>query len=112
MEFDSYIDFYNYLKTFPFADIVLGVKDTIVKDTLYISLTDSKVIKMDNTSFAIGFTYGLVLSAEAVDSPLVQVLADCTQSGVNMVEWSENSHLYNYQASIYLPVGSSGEPWQ
>lgn len=112
MEFDSYIDFYNHLKTFAFKDIVFGVKDTIVADTLYISVTDSKIMKVDNDSFAIGYYYALILSVENVDSPLVNVLANCSQSGLNMVNWSENSHLYNYQMTVYIPVGSGGEPWQ
>lgn len=112
MVFDSYIDFYNHLKTLGFSDIIFGVSDTIVADTLYISVTDSKVIKMDNTSFVMGYTYSLVLSVESVDSPLIGELANLTQSGLNLVNWSENSHLYNYQTSVYLPVGSEGEPWQ
>lgn len=112
MEFDSYIDFYNHLKTFPFDDIILGVKDEIVPNTLYISLGGSKIVKFDNTSFAIGYTYNLVLSVPEVDSQLVRVISNLTQDGLALVDWSENTHLYNYQGSVYLPVGSSGEPWQ
>ena len=111
MEFDSYIDFYNHLKTMPFNDIILGVKDEIVADTLYISLGSSKIVRMDNTSYAIGYTYNLVLSVPEVDSPLVRMLSNCVQDGLNMVDWSESSHMYKYQGFVYLPVGKSGEPW-
>ena len=111
MEFDSYIDFYNHLKTFDFNDIILGVKDEIVPNTLYISLGSSKTVKIDNTSFAIGYTYNLVLSVPDVDSHLVKVISDLSQDGMALVDWSESTHLYNYQTAVYLPVGSSGEPW-
>jgi hypothetical protein len=112
MVFDSYIDFYNHLKTFPFKDIIFGVSDTIEEDTLYISVLDSKVIRMDNTSFVMGYTYSLVLSVKSVDSPLVGAVANLSQDGLNFVNWSEQSHMYNYQTSVYLPVGKGGEPWQ
>lgn len=112
MEFDSYIDFYEHLKTFGFNDIILGVKDTIVDKTLYVSLEETKIMKFDNTSFVIGASYNLVLSVEAVDDPLVGKLANVIQSGLTMQDWSENSQLYNYVGSVYLPVGSKGETWQ
>lgn len=112
MVFDSYIDWYNNLLTMGFNDIILGVKDTIEDKTVYLSLGESKVLKMDNTSFAIGYTYNVVLSVEKVDDPLVMKLSNVLQGGLNMVNWSEQSHLYNYQGQVYLPVGSSGEPWQ
>ena len=47
MEFDSYIDWYNNLLTMPLNDVILGVKDTIQDKTVYLSLSDSKVLKMD-----------------------------------------------------------------
>ena len=50
-EFDSYIDWYNNLLKMPLNDVILGVKDTIEDKTVYLSLSDSKVLKMDNTSF-------------------------------------------------------------
>ena len=54
-EFDSYIDWYNNLLTMPLNDVILGVKDTIQDKTVYLSLSDSKVLKMDNTSFVMGY---------------------------------------------------------
>ena len=51
-EFDSYIDWYNNLLTMPLNDVILGVKDTIEDKTVYLSLSDSKVLKMDNTSLS------------------------------------------------------------
>ena len=44
MEFDSYIDWYNNLLTMPLNDVILGVKDTIEDKTVYLSLSDSKVL--------------------------------------------------------------------
>jgi hypothetical protein len=29
-----------------------------------------------------------------------------------MTNWSENSHLYNYTGSVYLPCGAGGQAWQ
>lgn len=112
MVFDSYIDWLNQVKLLGFNDIILGVKDTIEDKTLYVSVADSKVIKMDNDSFAIGYTYNLVLSVADVDSPLVAAMSNLTQSGLTMTNWSEESHLYNYTASVYLPCGGGGQPFQ
>jgi hypothetical protein len=112
MVFDSYIDWYNKLLTMGLNDVILGVKDTIEDKTVYLSLGESKVLKMDNTSFIIGYTYNVVLSVANVDDPLVQKVGNILQSGLTMTNWSENSHLYNYTGSVYLPVGSGGEPWQ
>lgn len=112
MEFDSYIDYYEHLKTLGFADIILGVKDTIKDKTLYVQLEETKVQKFDNVSFCIGATYSLVLSVKDVDDVLVGKLANLVQNGLTMTDWSENSHLYNYSGSVYLPVGSKGETWQ
>lgn len=99
------------VKKLPFKDIILGVKDTIVEDTLYISLGGSNVIKMDNISFAIGFTYNVVLSVSSVDSPLIGAMADKLQGGLSLIDMGDQTHLYNFQGSVYLPVGSNGEPW-
>ena len=41
----------------PLNDVILGVKDTIEDKTVYLSLSDSKVLKMDNTSFVMGYYY-------------------------------------------------------
>ena len=112
MVFDSYIDWYNELLTLGLNDVILGVKDTITDKTVYLSLGSSKVLKMDNTSFIIGYTYNVVLSVANVDDPLVQKVANLLQSEFTMTDWSENSHLYNYTGTVYLPVGSGGEPWQ
>lgn len=112
MEFDSYIDWYNNLLTIGLNDVILGVKDTIEDKTVYLSLGESKVLKMDNTSFAIGYTYNVVLSVAKVDDPVINEVANMLQSGLTMVNWSEQSHLYNYQGQVYLPVGKGGQPWQ
>ena len=111
-EFDSYIDWYNNLLTMPLNDIILGVKDTIEDKTVYLSLDDSKVIKMDNTSFVMGYYYQVVLSVKDVDDELVRLVGDVLRDGWNMTNWSENSHLYNYTGSVYLPCGAGGQPWQ
>lgn len=111
MAFNSYMDWLTEVKKLPLKDVILGVKDTIEKDTLYISITDSKTIKMDNMSYAIGFTYSCVLSVENVDSPLIGKMADLLQGGLNLVNWSNESHLYNYQGQVYLPVGKDGQAW-
>ena len=111
MAFRSYMNWLEEVKKLPFEDIILGVKDTIQEDTLYISLGGSKIIKMDNTSFAIGYTYNVVLSVKDVDSPLVGAMSNLLQDGLNMVNWSNESHLYNYQGSVYLPVGKNGQAW-
>ena len=112
MVFDSYMDWLNEVKTYGFNDIILGVKETIKDKTLYISLGSSKVMKFDNTSFAIGYTYNLVLSVSSVDDPLVTKLSDVTQSGLTLEAWSDTSHLYNYVGSVYLPVGKGGQAFQ
>lgn len=112
MEFDSYVEWYDKVKTIGFEDIIFGVKDTIKPNTLYISVQESKVIKMDNTSFVIGYTYSLVMSVPRVDSLLLLGMGNLVQSGLGMAEWSEKSHLYVYTASVYLPVGKGGQPFQ
>ena len=112
MEFDSYIDWLNEVKKLPFNDIIFGVKDTIQADTLYISVESSKNIKMDNSIWTIGYTYSLVLSVPNVDSPLVASMAALTQDGWTMQSWSNESHLYNYTGTVYLPVGGGGQPFQ
>lgn len=112
MVFDSYIEWLNEVKKLPLNDIILGVKDTIEDKTLYISLQSSKVIKMDNESFAIGYMYDVVLSVKDVDSSLVKDISNLTQTGLTMEAWSNESHLYNYVGSVYLPCGSGGQPWQ
>ena len=100
------------VKQLPFNDIILGVKDTIEPDTLYISLGGSTVAGSDNFSFAIGFTYNVVLSVKDVDSPLIGAMADLLQGGLTLANWSGESHLYNFTGSVFLPVGKSGQPWQ
>ena len=112
MEFDSYIDWYNNLLKMPLNDVILGVKDTIEDKTVYLSLSDSKVLKMDNTSFVMGYYYQVVLSVKDVDDELVRLVGDVLRDGWNMTNWSENSQLYNYTGSVYLPCGAGGQPWQ
>ena len=112
MEFDSYIDWYNNLLTMPLNDVILGVKDTIEDKTVYLSLSDSKVLKMDNTSFVMGYYYQVVLSVKDVDDKLVGLVGDVLRNGWNMTNWSENSHLYNYTGSVYFPCGAGGQAWQ
>lgn len=111
MAFNSYMDWLKEVKKLPFKDVILGVKDTIEEDTLYISITGSNIVKMDNVSFSIGFTYSVVLSVKNVDSPLIGQMADLLQGGLNLVNWSNESHLYNYQGQVYLPVGKDGQAW-
>lgn len=111
MKFSSYMDWLAEVKKLPFKDVILGVKDTIEPDTLYISLGGSKVVRMDNTSFAIGYTYNVVLSTERVDTPLIGAMSDLLQDGLTMVNWSNESHLYNFLGSVYLPVGKDGQAW-
>ena len=96
----------------PLNDVILGVKDTIKDKTVYLSLSDSKVLKMDNTSFVMGYYYQVVLSVKDVDDKLVGLVGDVLRNGWNMTNWSENSHLYNYTGSVYLPCGAGGQPWQ
>ena len=91
MEFDSYIDWYNNLLTMPLNDIILGVKDTIQDKTVYLSLSDSKVLKMDNTSFVMGYYYQVVLSVKDVDDELVRLVGDVLRDGWNMTNWSETA---------------------
>lgn len=112
MGYNSYMDWLEEVKQLPFKDIILGVKDTIKEDTLYISLGSSKVVRMDNMSFAIGFTYNVVLSVSNVDSPLIGQMADKLQDGLTLIDFGDETHLYNFQGSVYLPVGSSGQPWE
>ena len=112
MEFDSYIDWYNNLLTMSLNDIILGVKDTIEDKTVYLSLSDSKVLKMDNTSFVMGYYYQVVLSVEDVDDKLVGLVGDVLRTGWKMRNWSENSHLYNDTGSVDLPCGAGGQTWQ
>lgn len=111
MEFRSYMDWLKKVKTFPFDDIILGVKDEIKPNTLYIAISGSKTVKMDNTSFAIGYTYSVILSVPNVDSPLVGLMGDVLQDGLTLVNFSSESHLYNYTGSVYLPVGKDGQAW-
>ena len=112
MEFDSYMDWLDEVKKLPFEDIILGVKDTIQPNTLYISVESSKIIKVDNTSWVIGYTYSLVCSVPEVDSPLIPAMANLSQDGFIMQQWSQESHLYNYTGTVYLPVGGGGQPFQ
>lgn len=111
MAFNSYMDWLKEVKKLPFKDVILGVKDTIKEDTLYISITGSNTVKMDNISYAIGFTYSVVISVKNVDSPLIGQMADLLQGGLNLVNWSNESNLYNYQGQVYLPVGKDGQAW-
>ena len=47
MVFNSYTEFMETLETIGFADIILGVKDTITANTVYITLAGSKKTKAD-----------------------------------------------------------------
>ena len=92
-EFDSYIDWYNNLLKMPLNDVILGVKDTIEDKTVYLSLSDSKVLKMDNTSFVMGYYYQVVLSVKDVDDELVGLVGDVLQNGWNILSfpWKHRS---------------------
>ena len=112
MKFDSYIDWLNEVKKLPFKDIILGVSETIEPDTLYISINSSKTVKMDNEQWVIGYTYALVMSVNNADSSLVNSMAGLCQDGLSFVNWSENTQLYNYAGSVYLPVKGGGDPFE
>lgn len=112
MEFNSYIDWINFLTDQGFKEIVFGVKDNIKNETLYIEVADSRSVGTDNMKWVIGYTYNVVFSVESVDNQLLEVLARALDTGPSFGEWSENSRLYNYTGSVYIPVGSGGQPWQ
>lgn len=112
MKFDSYIDWLNEVKKLPLGDIILGVKDTIKEDTLYISMAQSKNIRMDNEQWTIGYTYNIVLSVKKSDSPLINSMANLTQDGLGFVNWSKDSQLYTYGGSVYLPCKSGGNAFE
>lgn len=112
MKFDSYIDWLNEVKKLPFKDIVFGVKDKIAEDTLYISMSQSKNIRMDNEQWTIGYTYALVVSVKSADSPLINAMANLTQDGLGFVNWSETSQLYNYSGTVYLPCQTGGNAFE
>jgi len=108
MAFNSYMDWKEVVDKIGFNDIILGVKDTIEPNTLYISLADSKVVGSDNFKFVIGYSYNVVASVPDVDSHLVKELSNLLDSGLEMIDFSNTSHLYNFSGSIYLPVGARG----
>ena len=56
MVFNSYTEFMESLETIGFSDIILGVKDTITANTVYITLAGSKKTKADGFSWVIGYT--------------------------------------------------------
>lgn len=103
MAFNSYIEWLEEVKKLPLNDIIFGVKNTIEPQTLYISLGNSKNVRMDNFQFTIGYTYNLVISVTDVDSPIISALSNLSQEGMQLVDWSKESQLYNYAGTVYLP---------
>lgn len=112
MAFNSYIEWKQAVDKIGFADIILGVKDTIEPNTVYIQVSGSKVVGSDNFKFVIGYSYSVVASVPEVDSHLVKELSELLDSGLEMVNFSETSHLYNFSGTIYLPVGSKGDAFE
>ena len=110
MVFNSYTEFMETLETIGFADIILGVKDTITADTVYITLAGSKKTGADGFSWVIGYSYNIVASVENVDSHLIQQLSELL-AGVEYVDYSDSSHLYSFSGKVYLPCGSKGQAW-
>ena len=111
MVFNSYAEFMETLETIGFADIILGVKDTITANTVYITLAGSKKTGADGFSWVIGYTYNVVASVEDVDSHLIQQLSELL-SGLEYVDYSDSSHLYSFSGSVYLPTGQRGQAWE
>lgn len=112
MAFNSYMEWKEAVDKIGFNDVILGVKDTIEPNTLYISLADSRVVGSDNFKFVIGYTYNIVASVPNVDSNLIAQLSELLDSGLEMIDFSNTSHLYNYSGNIYLPVGAKGQAWE
>lgn len=112
MEFNSYIDWIGFLSSHGFKEIVFGVKDNIKNETLYIEVAGSKSVGTDNMKWVIGYTYHIIFSVESVDNKLLEVLADVLDTGPTFLEWNENSRLYYYEGTVYLPVGNGGQPWE
>lgn len=112
MAFNSYMEWKEAVDKIGFNDVILGVKDTLDKNTLYIQIASSKVVGADNFKFVIGYTYNVVASVENVDSRLVAQLAELLDSGLEMIGFSDTSHLYNYSGNVYIPVGSKGQAWE
>ena len=112
MAFNSYMEWKKEIDKIGFQDIILGVKDTITADTLYISISDSTKVGSDDFRWVIGYTYTVIASVQNVDSPLIAQLAEFLDDGLQLLGFSDSSHLYNYQGSVYLPVGSGGQAWE
>src|SRR5574337_2102267 len=112
MVFNSYTEFMETLSTIGFQDIILGVKDTITENTVYITLAGSKKTKADAFSWVIGYTYNVVASVTDVDSHLVQQLSELLSGGLEYVDYSDSSHLYSFSGSVYLPTGQKGQAWE
>lgn len=109
--FDSYMEWKKAVDEIGFSDIVLGVKDTIKSNTLYISLGNSHKVGADDFSWIIGYTYNLVASVEEANSTLIQKLSEVIDGGLSFVSYSDASQLYIFSGSVYLPVGEGGELW-
>lgn len=112
MVFNSYTEFMETLSTIGFQDIILGVKDTITANTVYITLAGSKKTGADGFSWVIGYTYNVVASVTDVDSHLIQELSELLAGGLEYVDYSDSSHLYSFSGSVYLPCGSKGQAWE
>ena len=111
MVFNSYTEFKKALDAIGFSDVILGVKDTIQENTVYISLAGSKKTGADDFSWVIGYTYNLVASVPDADSSLIKQLSEILSGGLTFVSYSDSSHLYNFSGHVYLPVGQKGEAW-
>ena len=112
MVFNSYAEFMETLSTIGFSDIILGVKDTITADTVYITLAGSKKTGADGFSWVIGYTYNVVASVEDVDSHLIQQLSELLSGGLEYFDYSDSSHLYSFRGKVYLPTGQRGQAWE
>lgn len=112
MIYNSFIDWLDEVKKLPFKDIILGVKDTITPETLYIYVSDTKNVKMDNFQWTIGYTYSVVISVSYPDSTLLSSMAPLLQDGLTFSDWSESSQLYNYTGTVYLASKTGGDPFE
>lgn len=112
MVFNSYTEFKKELDQIGFSDIMLGVKDTIQADTVYISLAGSKKAGADDFSWVIGYTYSIVASVSDADSNLIKKLSELVSGGLSFIEYSDNSHLYIFSGQVYLPIGQKGDAWE
>lgn len=111
MEFNDYEHFLKFVDTLPIDDVVFGVKPTIKKDTLYISLQSVKNVGSDDFSMTVGYWLNLVLSVKEVNSVAIKKLSVELQSGMTYQNWDETTGLYVYSGLVYIPVGGEVDLW-